>query len=91
MMLLFAAVGGGLAILLIWAIVGRLHEASRVAPSHRAARVAAGDRCPACRSGVIRPARGRFGDFLGCSAYPACGAAWRHGIRVHRRNYGTLG
>ncbi len=89
MTLLFAA-AGGLAVLLIWAIVWRLHKASRIAPAHPGKSVTAGDRCPACRAGIIR-ANGRFGDFLGCSAYPACDAAWRHGIRVHRRNYGTLG
>jgi hypothetical protein len=90
-MTLLSAAAGGLAVLLIWAIVWRVHKASRIANARPGKRVSAGDRCPACGAGIIRPASGRFGDFLGCSAYPARGAAWRHGIRVRRRNYGRLG
>jgi Topoisomerase DNA binding C4 zinc finger len=85
--------GGLVAILALWAVVRRLHRASRIFPAHKAPPVRVGDRCPACRSGTIRPADGRFGDFLGCSAFPACQAAWKLGgtVRIRGRNYGRVG
>ena len=85
----------GLALLAaILAVLARLHRRRRpVLTGYRVRAVAAGDRCPSCREGVIRVAGGRFGSFLGCSMFKVtgCKAAWSiTGERINRRNYGTL-
>jgi Topoisomerase DNA binding C4 zinc finger len=89
--LLLLLSGGLAAILVVLGVAWRLHRASQTFPSLGARNITTGDRCPECGDGTIRPAGGRFGQFLGCSTYPACRAAWRHGVRVRGYNYGRLG
>jgi hypothetical protein len=89
--LLAVLLSGMTVIVSMAAVVWRLHQTSRIHPARPGRPVTVGDRCPACRTGTIRSTNGRFGDFLGCSTYPACGAAWRNGIRVRAHNYGRLG
>lgn len=83
---------GAAALLAILAVVMRLHRQGTIAPgSESTARIGPGDDCPACRGGSVRNATGKFGEFLGCSRYPDCQAAWsRAGIRITGRNYGRL-
>jgi len=89
--LLLLLSGGLAAILVVLGVVWRLHRGSQSFPARGARNITTGDRCPACGAGTICPAGGRFGRLLGCSTYPACRAAWRHGVRVRGYNYGRLG
>jgi hypothetical protein len=43
-----------------------------------------GDSCR-CGNGTLYATKGRFGPFLGCTNYPACGLAWTvDGRRIRR-------
>ncbi len=55
-------------------------------------RVQAGENCPRCRTGTVRHTYGKYGEFLGCTSYPACSAAWTlTGVRIRGSNYGRAG
>ena len=47
-----------------------------------------GDSCR-CGNGTLYATKGRFGPFLGCTNYPACGLAWTvDGRRIRRTRRG---
>lgn len=44
------------------------------------------DRCPICKTGVIVPRQGPYGEFHSCSSYPMCG----HKPKQQRKNSNTM-
>ena len=56
--------------------------------------VSAGDPCTGCRTGRVRHARGRYGEFLGCSNFDRKHPCWRAWTadgryRIRRDRYGS--
>jgi hypothetical protein len=93
---LFLPIVGLVAILLLLAVVWRMHRSTRyVGTTHLVRRVSVGDRCPACGTGTIYITSGQRGEFLGCSQYrngTGCRAAWdlTGMTRIRGANFGRL-
>lgn len=75
--------------------ITELVQAYKVPVSDFMGQAATVEQCPSCRKGTLVPRHGRWGPFLGCSAYPVCeytrnsaaGHAHPAPQRLRRRGY----